>query len=1019
MTTTDVGRGSTSAGGSNVFRGVSEMAALLRLVDWESNPLGPVESWTTSLRTTVSTLLASRHAMFLWWGPELIQFYNDSYRQSLGPDRHPSALGQQGRECWAEIWSTIGSEVEGIMAGGDSTWHEDHLVPITRGHRVHDVYWSYSYSPVQDDDGSVGGVLVTVQETTRRVVSERRVRLLQELGTGMQHAGSVEEVCDAATVSLSGGQYDVAFALLYLAEPEARSLRLAVCVGLEPGGSAAPLELLPAADDVWPAARALGRIGSLEPAEPSAPVETIVRDLWPEPVCEALTVPLAAAVANPAPHGVVIIGLNPRIPLDHFYTNFVEQLAREIATALDRVRRDDQERQSALAAARAERELLERVFELSPAFLAVLRGPEHIFELANPAFFQVVGHRPIMGRPILEALPEITGQGFVELLNGVYRTGEPFVGNELPIQLQVLPGGTLEARHVTFVYQPLRDAGGAVTGILASGFDVTPLVDAREAAEQARLEAERHAAERDIERRQLVTVLEQAPLGIVIAEAPSGRDLFRNSTVAELFGDSITVNEAGDFSCDYRGFHADGRVIEPEEWPMNRARRGAAVWNEVIEIERRTTGQRREVSVNAAPVRDAEGRVIAAVAMFWDVTEERRTERQLRDVQRVQAVGTLAGGVAHEINNQMTVVLGFGSFVLRALGPDHPQAADMGRVLRGGQRAARVSQQLLAFTRQQVTQPRVLDLNEVVNELRPVLEQLLGADKRLQITCVSEDPTVSADPDQVQQVLINLVANARDATDTGAEVGIMIENVTVEAEIPAPLGEPLTPGRYVRLGVADAGTGMGAGTLARIFDPFFTTKAVGQGTGLGLPMVYGIMRRHGGYVLVQSTLGVGTTMELYWPVAALSDPKTDDIGVDEHRSYAPGGGAVVLVAEDEPMVCALAVRTLEEEGYRVVSAAEGVEALARIESLERDGVRPEIVITDVIMPGINGRQLSDTVQARWPEVRVLFMSGHTGRDLLDRLVPAGAPFLQKPFTPEGLVQAVGALRSRTRQSQVT
>ena len=871
---------------------------------------------------------------------------------------------------------------------------------------MHDVYWSYSYSPVQDDAGSVGGVLVTVQETTRRVVGERRVRLLQELGSGVQHVESAEEVCAGAIASLRTARHDVAFALLYLADPDAGALRLAGWVGLNPGAPAAPREMAIASDGVWPVARALAPPAPGGAAEPSAPAETIVRDLWPEPVRQALTLALAAAPALPGPHGVLVLGLNPRLPLDQAYALFAEQVAREIASALDGVRRVARERQSALDAAHAERALLERVFDLSPAFLAVLRGPHHRFELANPAFLQVVGHRPLLGREVLDALPEIAGQGFLELLDGVYRTGEPFVGNELPIQFQIVPGGALEWRHVNFVYQPMRDAGGSVTGVLVSGVDVTALVAAREAAERARLDAERLAAERDSERRQLVTVLEQAPLGIVITEAPSGRFLFVNPLAAELFGESP--------------FHPDRRVIQPHQWPMSRALQGEAVWNEIIEIERRPTGQRLEISVNAAPVRDAEGRVIAAVAMFWDVTEERRTERQLRDVQRIQAVGTLAGGVAHEINNQMTAVLGFGSFVLRALGPVHPQSSDMRRVLQAGQRAARVSQQLLAFTRQQVTQPRGLDLGDVVNELQPVLQQLLGADKQLSIACVTGGLMVNADPDQVQQVLINLVANARDATETGAKVRIQVEDVTVDAETPAPLGEPLTPGRYVRLSVADTGMGMAAETRARIFDPFFTTKAVGQGTGLGLPMVYGTMRRHGGYVLVQSALGLGTTMELYWPVAAGLNARTDgDRADDEGRSYPPGGGAVILLAEDEPMVCALAVRTLEEEGYRVVSARDGIEALAWLESLERDKVRPEIVVTDVIMPGLNGRQLSDAVQARWPEVRVLFMSGHTGRELLDRLVPAGAPFLQKPFTPEALAQAVGALRSRMRQSQAT
>jgi len=442
---------------------------------------------------------------------------------------------------------------------------------------------------------------------------------------------------------------------------------------------------------------------------------------------------------------------------------------------------------------------------------------------------------------------------------------------------------------------------------------------------------------------------------------------------------------------------------------MSRALQGEAVWNEIFEIERGTTGQRLEMSVNAAPVRDAQGRIIAGVAMFWDVTEERRIERQLRDVQRIQAVGTLAGGVAHEINNQMTAVVGFGGFVLRALGPDHSQASDMRRVLEAGRRAARVSQQLLAFTRQQVTQPRLLDLQEVVRELEPVLQHLLGADKLLTITAAA-GPKVSADPDQVQQVLVNLIANARDATETGAEVRIVVEDTIVEAEMPAPLGEPVAPGNYVRLSIIDTGAGMTAETLGRIFDPFFTTKAVGKGTGLGLPMVYGTMRRHGGYVVARSGLGAGTTMELYWPVTAETEtPAGDGEAEDPRQSYAAGGGVVILVAEDEDAVRALAVRALEEEGYRVLEAADGVEAL---EAFER-AVQPEIVVTDVIMPRLNGRQLSEAVWARWPDVRVLFMSGHTGQsDVLERLVPAGAPFLQKPFTPEGLAQAVGVLRAQ-------
>lgn len=991
---------------ASVFRGDSEMAARMRDVDWAATPLGPVDRWSASLRTIVATLLSSRHAMFLWWGPDLIQFYNDAYRQSLGPDRHPSAVGQRGRDCWAEIWPIIGPEVDSVMAGGPATWHEDFLVPITRGDAVHDVYWSYSYSPVQDEDGSVGGVLVTVQETTRRVESERRARAMQELAASLQHAATVEEVCGAAVQALEAAPHDVAFALLYLSAPGGAGHRLVGSVGMDPGRPSAPRAITEGDESAWPMGRALAVQGNGPML--SAPPELVRRELWPEPVAQAVTLALETAARQQKPYGALVLGLNPRVPFDRAYSDFARQAAREIAVALDRVRRLAAERQVALDAARAEQRLLEEIFKLSPSFLAVLRGPDHVFELANPAYFQVVGHRPMLGRPLREALPEVAGQGFVELLDGVYRTGEPYVGSEVSIALQLAPGAALVERHVNFVYQPMRDASGAVTGILASGVDVSALVAARKAAELARLEAEQVAGEHDVQRRQLLTVLEQSPLGIVIAEAPSGRYLFRNPRVRELLGEEDAPEAIGDAVGHWEGFHPDGREVGPDEWPMPRALRGESVWNEVLELRRRATGRRIEISVNAAPVRDADGRIIAGVAMFWDVTQERRAERELRDVQRIQAVGTLAGGVAHEINNQMTAVVGFGEFVLRALGPDHPQASDVRLVLQAGQRAARVSQQLLAFTRQQVMQPRLLDLPDVVAELEPVLRHLLGSDKGLHITSARGVRQVSADLEQVQQVLINLVANARDATESGTEIRIGIENVTLDAGLPAPLGETVVPGRYVRLSVRDTGTGMTPETLARSFDPFFTTKAVGKGTGMGLPMVYGTMRRHGGYVVAHSTPGGGTTMELYWPVSAGADTLARAGGErDSGGTRVAEASGTVVVAEDDSMVRALAVRSLQEEGYRVLAASNGAEAVAL---LERDA-SVRILVTDVIMPRMNGRELSDVVRACWPKVGVLFMSGHTGEgEVLERLVPPGAPFLQKPFTPDELARAVGAIK---------
>jgi signal transduction histidine kinase/CheY-like chemotaxis protein len=997
--------------GPAVFRSDGEMAALMREIEWAATPLGPVHSWPVSLRSTVSTLLASRHAMFLWWGPDLIQFYNDGYRQSLGPDRHPSALGHRGRVCWAEIWPTIGPEVESIMAGGPSTWHEDHLVPITRGDRVHDVYWSYSYSPVQDDAGSVGGVLVTVQETTRRVIGERRVRLVRDLVTALQAPRTPDDACGAAAGTLASAQRDLAFSLFYLIEPDGRTFRLAAGEGLASGSRWAPETLRITDESPWPVARALSSEAVEGEPQRTVPSEPIGPAARPEPVREVLTFPIVSAAGARQLHGILVAGLNPRIPCDEAYSEFVRQIARETASALDRIARERKDREAARIAARAERELLENVFELAPSFLAVLRGPDHRFELVNPAYYQLVGHRELLGRTVEEAIPELAGQGFIELLDRVFRTGEPFIGNELAVELQSTPGGALASRYVNLVYQAIRGEDGEVAGLLATGVDVTALVHTRKAVEQALVETERLASERDAERQKLLTVLEQSPLAVAIIEAPGGRILFLNSKFAEIFGYAVDLEHFAAYSDYYHGLHPDGRRIGSEEWPIVQAlRTGEVITGRILEIVQ-ASGRRVQIDANAAPVRDAEGRIIAAVAIFRDVTAERRTERQLRDAQRIQAVGTLAGGVAHEVNNQMTAVLGFGEFVLRALGPHHPQADDMRLVMRSAERAARVSQQLLAFTRQQVMRPTVVELPELVARLAPVLRQLLGADKQLLTPSAGPLPPISADADQVEQVLINLVANARDATDTGGRVTISLAAVVLETELPATATEPVAPGRYVRLSVADTGHGMSPGTLERVFDPFFTTKDVGKGTGLGLSMVYGTLRRHGGYVRAASAPGAGTTMELYWPIAV--GPVGASGGVDaDQPGEAASGGAVVLVAEDEPAVRALVARTLREGGYVVAEAADG---RAAFEMIDGGAVHPDLIVTDVVMPELNGRQLHDAIRARWPAMPVLFTSGHTGEaGVLERLVPAGAAFLGKPFTTEALRRAVDELLATVR-----
>ena len=425
-------------------------------------------------------------------------------------------------------------------------------------------------------------------------------------------------------------------------------------------------------------------------------------------------------------------------------------------------------------------------------------------------------------------------------------------------------------------------------------------------------------------------MLEQSPVGVAIGDAATGRVVFLNRKVHEVFGHELGA--------------------ETLESAMARAlTQGELIEDEIVEIER-TDGGRRTIRINAAPVRGADERIVAGVIMLQDITGERRLEQQLRNAQRLQSVGTLAGGVAHEVNNALQVTLGFGTFVLQALGPTHPQATDMRVALQSAERAARVSQQLLAFARQQVSQPRAVDLHALVSDLLPVLQQLLGADKLLAMGPGPARPLIHADAAQVQQVLINLVANARDASETGTTVTIAVDELAIADRTVTEEGIAVAAGHYGRISITDQGAGMDAATLARAFEPFFTTKAVGAGTGLGLSMVYGILKQHGGYVWARSVPGTGTTIELHWPVetgpalpeGAGAGATGPAVAITDGRRHR-----VVLIAEDEPLVRALVARTLEREGYRVVAVEDGRAAL---DLLDSRALRPDLLITDVVMP---------------------------------------------------------------------
>jgi PAS domain S-box-containing protein len=393
------------------------------------------------------------------------------------------------------------------------------------------------------------------------------------------------------------------------------------------------------------------------------------------------------------------------------------------------------------------------------------------------------------------------------------------------------------------------------------------------------------------------------------------------------------------------------------------------------------------------------------VVTLQDVTELKRAEERLRGAQRMEAVGRLAGGVAHEVNNMMTIILGFGDLLAAATNLPPDRLRDVDEIRKAAIRTARVTQQLLAFSRQQILQPAHLRLDGVVAEMSSVLRHLLPANVHLETALSAADASVHVDRAQLDQVLINLAFNARDAMSEGGTLRLETGSRHYESDEGRRLiGIPIQAGRYACLRVTDTGHGMDPATASQVFEPFFTTKPTGSGTGLGLATVYGIVKQSGGFVWVDSTRGEGTTFTVCLPqlteAAAIAEPRRP-----APIQHQPRGDALVLVVEDEAGVRELARRILEGEGYQVLEVTTGAEAAAVLDSSSAD---IDLVLSDVIVADMGTVELERRIRERRPGMPILYMSGYSREDVVQRgLVPEDRPFIQKPFTATELTEEVG------------
>ena len=411
------------------------------------------------------------------------------------------------------------------------------------------------------------------------------------------------------------------------------------------------------------------------------------------------------------------------------------------------------------------------------------------------------------------------------------------------------------------------------------------------------------------------------------------------------------------------------------------------------------TNRRVWVRTIGSAERSSSGAITSLRGAFQDIDDRRKLQDQFRQAQKMEAVGRLAAGVAHDFNNLLSVVLGFSELAIDGLKPGDPLRADIEEIRKAGNRATALTRQLLAFSRQQVLEPRVVNLNDIVEAMKPMLNRLLG--EAIDLTVLSPGPAgrVLVDPSQVEQVVMNFAVNARDAMPTGGVLTIETSNVTLdEAYVGRPAEVP--PGRFVMLAVTDSGLGMTEATRARLFEPFFTTKEKGKGTGLGLATVFGIVQQSGGYVSVSSELGHGTTFKVYLP----RTDRVAETSFSNPPAATMNGSETILLVEDEEQVRIVACAILRRHGYNVLETSNGGEAY--LVSIDFPNAI-DLLLTDVVMPRMSGRRLAEQLAPQRPKMRVLFASGYTDDAIIHHgVLEAGVAFLQKPFTPQALLRKV-------------
>jgi len=516
-------------------------------------------------------------------------------------------------------------------------------------------------------------------------------------------------------------------------------------------------------------------------------------------------------------------------------------------------------------------------------------------------------------------------------------------------------------------------------------------------------------AEEEVRRsRDQLDVILQGIADAILVYSPSGALVYSNQAAARMLEfppqpsdrrDEARVEES---LSRMEIMDESGKPMPPEQTPLRLALKGLEIPPTLLRYRLGSQGPERWLITRAKPILDNAGRVRMVISIAQDTTELRKTEEQFRQSQKMEAVGRLAGGVAHDFNNLLTAINGYADLLLGVMEREDSRRTYLQEIRKAGARAASLTNQLLVYSRRQILSPKAVNLNDIVSQMEMMVRRLIGEDIEFQVKLDGKIDAIKADPGQIEQVILNLIVNARDAMPKGGRLSLETGNVDM-AEEPPCLNEPAISGAYVRLTVRDTGVGMEELVKNHMFEPFFTTKKTGRGTGLGLSTVYGIVRQSGGCIGVESEMGKGTAFKVYFPAARF---------IGGERNIAEGGAdkadlsgsETILVAEDDSAVRSLVKDILTSYGYRVLEAGNGLEAL---EVANGNHGKIDLLLTDVVMAQMGGRELTDRMKLIRPELKTIYMSGYTD----DAVIRHGVftkmdPFLQKPFTPESLVSKV-------------